>query len=157
MIRHAIEESPRSADSGEAPDSRGATHEPIYDAMTESLPQPPPIYQPAVQLGPPSMGEASGPLPPSSAPSGAADDGLGQPVFLTFDDLAAVLGKMRELLPPDARFSFNHDSEKAWIVAANGVDLHVLVEQAMNELGRTLAAPAAPEQIAAVEQSVAGA
>jgi hypothetical protein len=90
------------------------------------------------------MGEVSGHLPPSSSPTGEAEDGLGSPVFLTFDDLAAVLGKMRELLPPDARFSFNHDSEKAWIVAANGVDLHVLVEQALGELGRTAApAPAA--------------
>src|SRR5688500_7149117 len=103
--------------------------------MTGALPTPPPSYQPSVPLGPPPMGGVRGHRPPSGSPTGDSQDGLGSPVFLTFDDLAAVLGKMRALLPPDARFSFNHDSEKAWIVAANGVDLHVLVEQALVEVG----------------------
>jgi hypothetical protein len=111
--------------------------------MSEPLPTPPPIYQPSVQDGPPAMGVPSGPLPPSSAPAGAAEDGLGPPVFLTFEQLADVLDKLRSLLPPEARFSFNHDSEKAWIVAANGLDLHPLVQQALAELAETVEAPAA--------------
>ena len=85
------------------------------------------------------IGAPSGPLPPSSAPTGVADDGLGKPVFLTFEQLSAVLDRLRGLLPADARFSFNHDSEKAWIVAANGLDLHPLVEQALTEIGETQA------------------
>ena len=111
--------------------------------MSEALPTPPPIYQPAVQDGPPLIGDPSGPLPPSSAPTGAADDGLGAPVFLTFEQLSAVLDRLRGLLPPDARFSFNHDSEKAWIVAANGLDLHPLVEQALAEIGEAHEKPQA--------------
>jgi hypothetical protein len=109
--------------------------------MSEALPSPPPIYQPAVQSGPPTLDVPSGPLPPSSAPTGQTDDGLGKPVFLTFDQLASVLDGLRKLLPPDARFSFNHDSEKAWIVAANGLDLHPLVERALADLGQTMDTP----------------
>ncbi|MDX6504454.1 MAG: hypothetical protein QOE29_1579, partial [Gaiellaceae bacterium] len=48
--------------------------------MSEALPTPPPIYQPTVQDGPPTMGVPSGPLPPSSAPLGEAEDGQGKPV-----------------------------------------------------------------------------
>jgi hypothetical protein len=110
-------------------------------AEPEALPPAPPIYQPAVQSGPPTMDVPMGPLPPSSAPSGEPDDGLGKPVFLTFEQLASVLDGLRKLLPADARFSFNHDSEKAWIVAANGLDLHPLVEQALADLGQTMEQP----------------
>src|SRR4051812_14209028 len=109
--------------------------------MSEALPTPPPIYQPAVQSGPPTIDVPRGPLPPSSAPSGEADDTQGKPVFLTFDQLAAVLDGLRTLLPADARFSFNHDSEKAWIVAAHGPDLHPPVEQALPPLGQTMEQP----------------
>lgn len=125
--------------------------------MTEALPEPPPIYQPTVQDGPPAMGEPTGPLPPSSAPHGVGDGTLGEPVFLTFEQLSAVLGKMRELLPPDARFSFNHDSEKAWIVAANGFDLHPLVERALAELGQKVETPKAKPRQGSSQQSVLGA
>src|SRR5436190_5364795 len=91
---------------GERRRSRGASDEPIYHAMSEALPSPPPIYQPQVQDGPPVMGAAAGPLPPSSAPAGdLPDDGQGKPVFLTFEQPADVLGRLRELLPSDARFS----------------------------------------------------
>src|SRR3954454_5197028 len=117
--------------------------------MSEALPTPPPIYQPAVQDGPPSIGDPSGPLPPSSAPAGEAEDSSGKPVFLTFEQLSAVLDKLRGLLPADARFSFNHDSEKAWIVAANGLDLHPLVEQALAEMGEKHEKPSAKSRAAA--------
>jgi hypothetical protein len=104
------------------------------------------------------MGEPTGPLPPSSAPGGESDDGdYGKPVFLTFEQLSAVLGRMRDLLPPDARFSFNHDSEKAWIVAANGLDLHPLVEQALAEVGQTIEVAPLPPVQAPAQQSVLGA
>jgi hypothetical protein len=119
--------------------------------MSEALPTPPPIYQPAVQDGPPAMGVPSGPLPPSSAPSGDVEDGGGKPVFLTFEQLASVLDRLRSLMPADARFSFNHDSEKAWIVAANGLDLHALVEQALAELGQTMDTPATPHVVESIE------
>jgi hypothetical protein len=122
----------------------------------EALPTPPPIYQPAVQSGPPTIDVPSGPLPPSSAPGGDADDSQGKPVFLTFDQLAAVLDGLRTLLPPDARFSFNHDSEKAWIVAANGLDLHPLVEQALAALGQTMEKPQSKAR-AGSDRSVLGA
>jgi hypothetical protein len=140
-MAQTIEEIPASADTRIAPGSSGAADEPIYHAMSEALPTPPPIYQPAVQNGPPAMGVPSGPLPPSSAPQGEAEDSSGKPVFLTFEQLSAVLGRLSTLLPPDARFSFNHDSEKAWIVAANGLDLHPLVEQALAELGQKIEKP----------------
>jgi hypothetical protein len=124
--------------------------------MSEALPTPPPIYQPTVQDGPPTMGVPSGPLPPSSAPLGEAEDGQGKPVFLTFEQLASVLDRLRSLMPADARFSFNHDSEKAWIVAANGLDLHPLVEQALAELGQTIEKPASKARSTA-DRSVLGA
>jgi hypothetical protein len=84
------------------------------------------------------------------------DDGLGKPVFLTFDQLAAVLDGLRTLLPADARFSFNHDSEKAWIVAANGFDLHPLVEQALAALGQKKEEPQSKAR-AGSDRSVLGA
>src|SRR5437868_15231921 len=118
--------------------------------MSEALPTPPPIYQPAVQNGPPAMGVPNGPLPPSSAPTGDVEDS-GKPVFLTFEQLASVLDRLRSLMPPDARFSFNHDSEKAWIVAANGLDLHPLVEQALAELGQTMASPGDMPAVESIE------
>ena len=82
---------------------------------------------------------------------------LGQPVFLTFDQLAAVLGKMGELLPPEASFSFNHDAEKAWIVAADGLDLHAIVEQALAQLGQKIETPKARQRAGAADRSVLGA
>jgi epoxyqueuosine reductase QueG len=88
---------------------------------------------------------------------GDAGETLGQPVFLTFDQLSAVLGKMGELLPPDASFSFNHDSEKAWIVAANGIDLHTLVEQALAQLGQKIETPKTRQRSGAANRSVLGA
>jgi hypothetical protein len=124
--------------------------------MSEALPTPPPPYQPAVQDGPPSIGDPSGPLPPSSAPGGQVEDSSGKPVFLTFEQLSAVLDKLRSLLPADARFSFNHDSEKAWIVAANGLDLHPLVEQALAELGQKHEKPQSKAR-ASADHSVLGA
>src|SRR4051794_830631 len=126
------------------------------DPLNDALPPPPPVYQPAVQSGPPTIAVSSGPLPPSSAPTGEVEDSSGKPVFLTFDQLAAVLDGLRTLLPADARFSFNHDSEKAWIVAANGLDLHPLVEQALAALGQTMEQPQSKAR-AGSDRSVLGA
>ena len=48
--------------------------------------------------------------------------------------LMEVLHELEALLPPGASLAFNHDGERAWIAATEGVDLEPLIQVALAAL-----------------------
>ncbi|MGZ4397355.1 MAG: hypothetical protein ACXVZ1_02950, partial [Gaiellaceae bacterium] len=50
-------------------------------------------------------------------------EGLGEPLFVDFNDLSQMLAGLRQLLPKGTRLTYNYDPERAWIRSVAAVDL----------------------------------
>jgi hypothetical protein len=50
-------------------------------------------------------------------------EGLGEPLFVEFSDLARMLIGLRRLLPARTRLTYNYDYERAWIRSSADIDL----------------------------------
>jgi hypothetical protein len=56
-------------------------------------------------------------------------EGLGEPLFVEFGDLAKMLLGLRRLLPKGTRLTYNYDYERAWVRASAEVDLPSFAER----------------------------
>lgn len=55
----------------------------------------------------------------------------GEPVWFDRDQVDAVLTRVREQLPPQTRWGFNYEGDRAWIVGQADVDFEALVREAL--------------------------
>jgi hypothetical protein len=90
-------------------------------------------------------------------------EGLGEPLFVDFGDLARMITGLRKILPAGTRLTYNFDYQRAWIRATGSVDLPAYAEsvralmwegeQTAQQEPAPEASPAAPavEAIAAEE------
>jgi hypothetical protein len=56
-------------------------------------------------------------------------EGLGEPVYVEFEDLSLVLVGLRRLLPKGTRLTYNYDFARAWVRASAEVDLPAFIER----------------------------
>ena len=64
-----------------------------------------------------------------NVPPRFAGQGLGEPIFVDFDDLPQTLVGLRRLLPKGTRLTYNFDHERAWIRSSADVDLPSFAER----------------------------
>jgi hypothetical protein len=64
-----------------------------------------------------------------NVPSRFLGEGLGEPVFLEFEDLSNTLVGLRRMLPKGTRLTYNYDFARAWVRASAEVDLPAFVER----------------------------
>jgi len=55
-------------------------------------------------------------------------EGLGEPLFVDFGDLARMISGLRKILPAGTRLTYNFDYQRAWIRATGTVDLPAYAE-----------------------------
>jgi hypothetical protein len=55
-------------------------------------------------------------------------EGLGEPLFVDFGDLARMITGLRKILPAGTRLTYNFDYQRAWIRATGTVDLPAYAE-----------------------------
>ena len=58
-----------------------------------------------------------------------AGQGLGEPIFVEFENLPHTLVGLRRLLPKGTRLTYNFDHERAWIRSSEDVDLPSFAER----------------------------
>jgi hypothetical protein len=58
-----------------------------------------------------------------------AGQGLGEPIFVEFENLPQTLVGLRRLLPKGTRLTYNFDHERAWIRSSADVDLLSFAER----------------------------
>jgi hypothetical protein len=64
-----------------------------------------------------------------NVPPRFAGEGLGEPFFIEFGDLARVLIGLRRLLPKGTRVTYNYDYERAWVRTSADIDLPSFAER----------------------------
>jgi len=58
-----------------------------------------------------------------------AGSGLGEPIFIEFENLPKTLVGLRRLLPKGARLAYNYDHERAWVRSSADIDLPSFAER----------------------------
>jgi hypothetical protein len=74
-------------------------------------------------------------------------DGLGEPLFVDFNDLPQMLAGLRQLLPKGTRLTYNYDHERAWVRSLKEIDLAAYAESVRTLMWEHEGA-GAPEQAA---------
>jgi hypothetical protein len=64
-----------------------------------------------------------------NVPPRFAGEGLGEPFFIEFSDLANTLVGLRRLLPKGTRLTYNYDYERAWVRSSADIDLASFAER----------------------------
>jgi hypothetical protein len=64
-----------------------------------------------------------------NVPPRFAGQGLGEPIFVEFEDLPQTLVGLRRLLPKGTRLTYNFDHERAWVRSSADVDLPSFAER----------------------------
>jgi hypothetical protein len=94
-----------------------------------------------------------------NVPPRFAGQGLGEPIFVEFEDLPQTLVGLRRLLPKGTRLTYNFDHERAWVRSSADVDLPSFAERSRSlfeDAEPTVAEPAAePEPTEAAPEEPA--